>query len=331
MSLLLCEGEERLKQRLEELEVEGVGSVGFGVGGVVVDFKKEAVDAGGDGGAGEERNELRLAAADTVGRGGLLHGVRAVKDDRGQRAHDGERAEIDDQIVVAEAGAALGEKDAPVAGGANFFDGVGHVPGGDELALLNIDGAPGFSGGDEQVGLAAEEGGDLEDVDGFGGDFAVGGLVDVGEDGKAGFAGEAAEDARALEKAGAAKAFDAGAVGLVVAGFEDEGDAEVGGDALQGVGHGADVGFAFDDAGAGDEEEPARANLHRADFKRVAHEGDFTLPDVARMLFDRSSCERQLLGMGARPLPESALKGMEGGGGGKTALRLDDARTRRDG
>ena len=84
-------------------------------------------------------------------------------------------------------------------------------------------------------------------------------------------------------EAGAAEAFDAGAVGLVVAGFEDEGNAEVGGDALDGVGHGADVGFGLDDAGAGDEEEPARADLHRADFKRVAHEGDSTGGSVGQV------------------------------------------------
>jgi hypothetical protein len=93
---------------------------------------------------------------------------------------------IDDQGVVAEAGAAFGEEDAFVAGGARLFDGILHVPRGDELALLDVDGAAGLACGDEQVGLAAEEGRNLQHVDGFGGDFAVAGLVDVGEDGKAG-------------------------------------------------------------------------------------------------------------------------------------------------
>ena len=50
----------------------------------------------------QQRNELRLAAADAVGRRGLLHGVGGVEDHRRELAHDGERAEIDDQIVVAE-------------------------------------------------------------------------------------------------------------------------------------------------------------------------------------------------------------------------------------
>ena len=38
--------------------------------------------------------------------------------------------------------------------------------GSDELAFLDVDGAAGLGGGDEEVGLAAEEGGDLqEEVD----------------------------------------------------------------------------------------------------------------------------------------------------------------------
>ncbi len=186
-------------------------------------------------------------------------------------AHDGERAHVDDEVVVAEAGAALGEGDAGVAGVADLLDGVAHVEGGDELALLDVDGAAGFGGGDEEVGLAAEEGGDLEDVDGFGDGGAVRRGVDVGEDGEAGGFGDGAEDAAAFGEAGAAEALDGGAVGLVVAGFEDVGDAEVGGDALDGVGHGAGVGLGLDDAGAGDEEELAAAYGDVADIEGIGH------------------------------------------------------------
>jgi hypothetical protein len=81
------------------------------------------------------------------------------------------------------------------------------------------------------------------------------GLVDVGEDGKSGRLGEAAEDPGALDQAGAAEAVDGGPVGLVVGGLEDVGNGEVGGDALDCVCHLADVGFALDNARAGDEEE----------------------------------------------------------------------------
>ncbi len=129
----------------------------------------------------------------------------------------------------------------------------------------------GFGGGDEEVGLAAEEGGDLEDVDGFAYGSTVLGGVDVGEDGEAGGFGYGAEDAAPFGEAGAAEAADGGAVGLVVAGFEDVGDAEVGGDALDGVGHGAGMLLGLDDAGAGDEEELAAAYGDVADVEWIGH------------------------------------------------------------
>jgi hypothetical protein len=254
--------------------MERVGAVGFGVSWIVMDFEKEAVDAGGDGGARKQGNEFGLAAADAASSGGLLNGVGGVKDDRGEVAHDGEGAEIDDQGVVAEAGAALGEEDALVAGGTDFFEGIVHVPGGDELAFFDVDGAAGLSRGEEQVGLPAKEGGDLQNVGGLGRDFAMGRFVDVSEDRQGAFPREAAEDAHALGEAGAAKAVHAGAVCLVVAGFEDEGNAEIGGDALDGIGHGAHMGFAFDDAWAGDEKKTAAADMDRPNFEGIAHYAD---------------------------------------------------------
>ena len=159
-----------------------------------------------------------------------------------------------------------------------------HVGGGHELTLLDVDGAVvglgGLGCGDQKVGLAAEEGGDLHDVDGFGGDAAVFGGVDVGEDGEAGGLGYGAEDACAFDEARAAEAVDGGAVGLVVAGLEDVGDSEVGGGALDGVGHHAGMGFGLDDARAGDEEEPASADGDVADVEGLigcgTHKGYLT-------------------------------------------------------
>lgn len=72
----------------------------------------------------------------------------AVEDDGGEGAHDGERAHIDDEIVVAEACAALGKGDAGIAGVADLLDCMAHVEGGDELAFFDVDGLAGFCGGD---------------------------------------------------------------------------------------------------------------------------------------------------------------------------------------
>jgi hypothetical protein len=261
------------QERLQPVEVEGVRSVGFCLGGVVVDFEEDAIDPGGDRGACQNGNELRLSAGDSVaGRGGL-DGVGAVEDDGGHLAHDGQGADVDDEVVVAEGGAALSEADAGVSGVRDFLDGVLHVEGGDELALLDVDGAAGFCGGDEQVGLTAEEGGNLQDgfdvAERFGGLFALLGGVDVGEDGEAVRLGDGAQDAAAFFEARASKAGDRGSIGLVVAGFEDVGHAEVRGDALNGVGHFARVRFGLDDAGTGDEEELGAADGDGAGLELV--------------------------------------------------------------
>jgi len=266
------DGKEDFQKRFEKVEIEGVGAVGFGAGRVVVDFDEETVDACGDGGAGQQGNELGLAAADTVGRRRLLNRVCGVEDDRRKVTHDGERTEIDDKVVVAEARAALGKEDPLVSGGTDFLDAVAHIPGGNELALLDVDGAAGAAGSDQQVSLAAEESRDLENVGGFSGDLAVGRLVNVGEDGQAAIFGDSGEDPRAFDETGAAKALDAGAVGLVVTGFEDEGDVKIGRDALKSFGHGAHMGLRLDDARAGNKKEPASTHMDGTNLEGCTHD-----------------------------------------------------------
>ena len=70
-------------------------------------------------------------------------------------AHHRKRAHVDDQVVIAEARAALGDDDARVAGVDDLRDRVLHVVGREELPLLDVDDAPGLRRGDEQVGLPA--------------------------------------------------------------------------------------------------------------------------------------------------------------------------------
>ena len=56
-----------------------------------------------------------------------------------------------------------------------------HVPGREELALLDVDHAPGLGRRDQKVGLPAEEGRDLQHVDDLGDFGALRRLVHVGE------------------------------------------------------------------------------------------------------------------------------------------------------
>ena len=67
-----------------------------------------------------------------------------------------------------------------IAGGADLVHHRLHIPGGQELALLDIDHLAGLGRGHQQVGLAAEKGGNLQDVQDLGGGRHLGDLVDVG-------------------------------------------------------------------------------------------------------------------------------------------------------
>ena len=67
-------------------------------------------------------------------------------------------------------------------------DRVPHVERREELALLDVDRAPGPRGGHDQVGLPGEERRNLQDVDDLGGRRRLRRLVDVGQDRHAGVA-----------------------------------------------------------------------------------------------------------------------------------------------
>ena len=107
-----------------------------------------------------------------------------------------------------------------------LVDDVPHVPRREELALLDVDHPAGLGGGDEQVGLPAEEGRDLEDVDHRRHDRALLPLVHVGEDRHAELAAEIGEDRERRLEPHAALALEAGAVRLVERGLVDEADPE---------------------------------------------------------------------------------------------------------
>ena len=75
-----------------------------------------------------------------------------------------------------------------------------HVPGREELALLHVDHLAGARRGHQQIGLAAEEGRDLQHVDGLGHGGALLGLMHVGEHGKASALPDLGEDRQRVGK-----------------------------------------------------------------------------------------------------------------------------------
>jgi hypothetical protein len=127
----------------------------------------------------------------------------------------GKGAHVDDQVVVAEGKAALGDEDPIVARIAHFGDRVADVERREELPLLEVDDAAGFRRGDDQIGLSGEKRRNLQDVGHFRRAFRLPGLMDVGEHRHAQLPGDRAEDLDAVVDARTAERFQRGPVGLV--------------------------------------------------------------------------------------------------------------------
>ncbi len=168
------------------------------------------------------------------------------------------RTQVGDEIVVAESRAAFGEQDFFRAGAPGFLHHLAHFRRRQELALFEIDDLAGDGGGFNQIRLAAEEGGDLQDVHDFARDGGMGFVMDVGQNRHADFCADFGEHAQALVKPGTAEGIGGGAVGLVEAGLEDVENAELGAGFFQGGGHPQAKLFIFNHARSGDQKQPAR-------------------------------------------------------------------------
>ena len=88
----------------------------------------------------------------------------------------------------------------------------------------------------DEVGLAAQKSGGLQHIDHGGHRSDVGLVVHIGQDGQAEFFFHFGQNFQTLLHARAAKAGAAGAVGFVVAAFENKRDAQGSGDFFQAAG-----------------------------------------------------------------------------------------------
>src|SRR5438105_7902246 len=245
-------------------EGQRVGPVAQRPVGILMHLAEERVDAH-RGRRARQRSSQRAVAARRVSlRAWLLHRVRGVEADRRELSQGDEPAHVDHQVVVAEGRAPFGEQDLRAAALAQLVDDVLHVLGSEELALLDVDGAPGSRSSEEQVRLPAEEGGDLQHVDHLGGASALRRFVHVGEGRQAALLLGPGENAQPFFQAGTAEAPGAGAVGLVEAALEDGREPVLLGDRRDPAGGGHRRGLALDHARAGDEQKLPAA-------KREAH------------------------------------------------------------
>ena len=244
----------------------------FAIFRIVVDFEKNSIYTGGHRGTRQHRDEFRLSSAD---RRAAVVGLCRRQLDRMRRveyhgrklAHDGKRAHIDNEIVVAETGTTLGQKNLRVARLAAFLHCVPHVPRRNELSFFDVYGAAAERSGDHEIGLAAQECRNLQHIDYFCDLRDITHFMNVGQNRNLQFALNFFQNAQAFFNAGSTKAANRSAIGFVIAGFEDERKTERPRDAFDDLGHANGMLFALNDARAGDEKEISRADVDIADLE----------------------------------------------------------------
>ena len=244
-----------LEQRGKFCQGDLVGAIGEGFGGVFVGFDKNAIAACGHCRPRKNRGKNAIPGSLVSCAAGALNGVCRVKHDEVTAfTQPIQRSHVGDKVIVTKCDASLGKEKFIAAEVFELFGDVFHVPRGEELTFLDVDDAAGLGGSFEEVGLAAEKGGDLKDVDIFPGDFGFLGRVDVGGHRHPEVSSDGGEELTAVTSGHAPEGVDGGAVGLVVGGFEDELDARIITDGFEFFSHPAHERFGLDDARAEDKE-----------------------------------------------------------------------------
>src|SRR5690606_36667516 len=119
-------------------------------------------------GSSQERGKLALPSTASTLPTRLLDTVGDIKDDGRKLPHDGQPAHIYHKIMVTQGKSPFGQTDVGVTGRFNFVDRIGHVFGRHELTSFHLHGFPCISSCQKQIGLPAQEGGYLENIDHLG-------------------------------------------------------------------------------------------------------------------------------------------------------------------
>ena len=167
---------------------------------------EEPVTSGSGGCTGQRDNELALSGRGRPCPAGQLYAMRGIEDDRvAEPTHEREGAHVDHEIVEAEGRPPFGQDDLVRAALLELVHDVPHIPGRQELTFLDVHDATCLGRRDQEIGLAAQERRDLQNVGALGGDFGFLGPVDVRQHGNTDLFpylpqhGHAGSDARSTE------------------------------------------------------------------------------------------------------------------------------------
>ena len=129
------------------------------------------------------------------------------------------------------------------------------VVGRQELPLLDVDHATGGGGRQKEVRLPREKGRNLKDIRHLRDRGGLGGVMDIGQDRETEVAFHLGQHWESLVQTGTAKRLDRRSIGLIEGGLENQGDAAVGSDFLDGAGGLDGVSLTLDHARSGDQSE----------------------------------------------------------------------------
>ena len=128
---------------------------------------------------------------------------------------------------------------------------MGHIPGRKELPLFHVDHLAGGGGGQQQVGLPAEEGWNLQDIHGLGHRGALPGFMHVGDHRTANGLANSGQNRQALLQPQAAQGVATGAVRLVKGRLENKAQTQTAGHVAKRPSHLKGLGAALQRAGPG--------------------------------------------------------------------------------
>ncbi|ENN87028.1 hypothetical protein RHSP_12871 [Rhizobium freirei PRF 81] len=221
-------GQQLLQKPRHILQIDHVRAIRGRIVRILMGFDEDAGDADGDGRTRQRLDESTIAAGRAALPAGLLHGMGRIEDDRCAHCrHDRQRAHVGDERVIAERGAALAQKNVRIAAVVQLGKHILHVPGCQELPLLDVDDTAGLGGSDQKIGLAREKGRNLQDIDCLGDDGALFFCMNVGQNRKAVLFFQIGEDFHGFFETDATLAGERRAVRLVIGRLIDEADTKL--------------------------------------------------------------------------------------------------------
>ena len=160
-----------------------------------------------------------------------------VKHNRATRLrHYREAAHIGDQRIVAKRGSALAKQEIVfrlprfARGSFRLLDNIGHIARRHKLRFFDVDRFACGGNCSDEIGLAREEGGRLENVDNLGHGLGLRRFVHVGQHGQSGLGAHLFKNTQPFFQTRPTERRAGGAVGLIKRALEDKQDAQALGD-----------------------------------------------------------------------------------------------------